>query len=66
MNEDRDGALNDIERLHEHLPEIDPGDYFDRREHVALRKALAAWPFLASLMKLTQPHDGLPADANSR
>ncbi|MEO6986288.1 MAG: hypothetical protein ABI155_13190 [Paralcaligenes sp.] len=55
MNDDDKWAVNDIERLHAHLPEIDPSHYFDQREYSALQKALAAWPVLAQLMGLRPP-----------
>ncbi len=55
MNLDDEWATNDIERLHVHLPEIDPSRYFDQREQSALQKALITWPVLAQLMGLHPP-----------
>lgn len=58
MNDEGKWTVSDIERLHAHLPEIDPSRYFDQREHSALQKALATWPVLARLMGL-HPPEGL-------
>lgn len=55
MNDKDKWAVSDIERLHAHLPDIDPRHYFDQREHNALQKALTTWPVLARLMGLRPP-----------
>lgn len=43
-------GAGDIRRLAAHSPGIDASAYFDCQEPVALAAAVAAWPFLASLL----------------